>query len=78
MNDYHEKMNRRLDLYSDAVRMDLMSITAARVQLGTASLPERLGYRWPWLFRGWAAANERRDRRRRELQEMLNQLKGGD
>lgn len=39
----------------------MMGLTEARVIFGTATFKERMGFRYPWLFRRWAADNARRD-----------------
>lgn len=59
--------DRRLDAYAGAIKYDLVSITQARVELGTASMREVLGYRWPWLFRKFAAENARHDAQSRKI-----------
>lgn len=59
--------DRRLDAYAGALKFDLISITEARVALGTASRREVLGYRWPMLFRKFAAENARHDAQSRKI-----------
>jgi len=65
--------DRQLTIYANALKDDLISITQARVALGTASFTERCGYRWPWLFRRWAAANEKHDRESSERRRQINE-----
>ena len=67
--DTFAELDRRTKGHVQAVHFGLESLTAARVAMGSASIPERLGHHFPRLFRKWAAANHRRDEESRRLHE---------
>jgi hypothetical protein len=56
--------------YGQDVADGKLTITEARVALGTASLGEWLGYRWPRLFKSQAKRNAASDRIDEDLRRM--------
>jgi hypothetical protein len=65
----------RSEIYGAAVRHGLLTLTEARIEMGTASWREVLGFRFPRIFPGLAAENARRDAKDREYHEATARLR---